>query len=172
MTTRQIIATPDPILRKKARAVAAITPEIRALMDDMMDTMREAPGVGLAAPQVGVSKRVIVVEYAEPPEAEDQPATAPKQYMLANPEIVRRSRTMANGTEGCLSVPGFSGLVERHTEVAVEGLNAHGDRVRIRARGWLARIFQHEIDHLDGILFTDRASKVNEIRPEEAHDNV
>jgi peptide deformylase len=152
--------------------VASITPEIRALMDDMLDTMREAPGVGLAAPQVGVSKRVIVVEYAELPDAEDQPAPTPKQYMLANPEIVRRSRTMVIGTEACLSVPGFTGQVERHTEVTVEGLNAHGDQVRIRARGWLARIFQHEIDHLDGILFTDRATKVVEIRPDEARDNV
>jgi peptide deformylase len=172
MAVRTIVSTPDLVLRKKARPLASISREVRTLMDDMVETLREAPGVGLAAPQIGISKRVIVVEYAEAPEEEDDSEPEPKLYMLANPEIVRRSRAMVKGVEGCLSVPGFSGDVERHVEVTVEGLNTHGDTVRIRAKGWLARIFQHEIDHLDGILFTDRATKVWELQPEETLDNV
>jgi peptide deformylase len=174
MTLRTIIAVPDPVLRKKAHKVASVTREIRTLMDDMVETLRVAPGVGLAAPQIGISQRVIVVEYAEEPE-EDEPKPTPKLYLLANPEIVRRSRALVSGHEGCLSVPGFSGDVDRHESVTVEALNPHGDTVRIRAKGWLARIFQHEIDHLDGVLFTDRAKKVwanaND-ESDESHDNV
>jgi peptide deformylase len=172
MSMRTIVSVPDPVLRKKARKVTSVTREIRALLDDMVETLRAAPGVGLAAPQIGISQRVIVVEYAEEPEEEGEPAPAPKLYLLVNPEIVRRSSAMVFGHEGCLSVPGFSGDVERHEGVTVEGFNPHGDKVRIRAKGWLARIFQHEIDHLDGVLFTDRATKVWAITNEETHDNV
>jgi peptide deformylase len=172
VTARLIVSVPDPVLRKKARAVTSVSRDIRKLMEEMVEVLREAPGVGLAAPQIGVSKRVIVVEYAEPPKSEEDPEPEPKLYLLANPEIVRRSRAMVAGVEGCLSVPGYSGTVERHVEVTVEAWNAHGDTVRIRAKGWLARIFQHEIDHLDGVLFTDRADKVWEILPEETTENV
>jgi peptide deformylase len=175
MTLRTIVSVPDPVLRKKARKVSSINREVRVLLEDMLETLRAAPGVGLAAPQIGISERVIVVEYAEDPEEEDAPPPTPKVYQLVNPELVRRSRAMVFGHEGCLSVPGFSGDVERHESVTVEGLNPHGDTVRIRAKGWLARIFQHEIDHLDGVLFTDRAAKVWAITnpdEDETHDNV
>lgn len=175
MTVRKILAVPEPVLRKKARKVAGITPDIRRLIDDMVETMRIAPGVGLAAPQVGVSQRVIVVEYAEEPEEprkEGEMPTAPVLYMLVNPEITRSSRAKVDGIEACLSVPGFTGDVVRHAEVVVKGYNAQGAPVRIRAKGWLARIFQHEIDHLDGILYVDRASKMWEIKPEDTTDNV
>ena len=111
------------------------------------------PGVGLAAPQVDVPLRVIVVEYGE--EDEEQ-----KLYAVVNPEIIRASPEHVSGTEGCLSIPGYAGEVERSVAVTVKGSNRRGQPVRIKAEGWLARIFQHEIDHLDGVLFTDRAESV------------
>jgi peptide deformylase len=182
MTVREIITEPNPLLRKKAKKVAKVTTEIRRLIEDMVETMRVAPGVGLAANQIGILQRVITVEYAEEPAAEataDEPAEEeappppePVLYMLVNPEITRRSREKVAGIEACLSVPGFAGEVERHVEVVVKGFNPQGAPVRIKAKGWLARIFQHEIDHLDGILYVDRADKVWEIRPEEMKENV
>lgn len=157
MTIRNIRVIDDPVLRRKAKKVDKITPEIRQLIDDMIETMRAAPGVGLAAPQVGVSERVIVVEYADDDDeaADDKPAKK-KLYALINPEIVWASDERVDGTEGCLSIPGWLGDVSRHEAVAVKGLNRSGQRVKINAQGWLARIFQHEIDHLDGVLYIDR----------------
>ena len=175
MALREIRTLPDPVLRKKARKVAKVSSETRRLIEDMIATMRDAPGVGLAAPQVGVSQRVIVVEYAEEkevPQPEDAPAPKPRLYALVNPMIVRASHETVIGTEGCLSVPGFCGDVNRFTEVTVEGTNQQGATVRIRAKAWLARIFQHEIDHLDGVLYVDRADKVWEIKPENTQENV
>ena len=160
MAKREIVTLPDPVLRLKARKVARGVDEVRQLMDDMVETMRVAPGVGLAAPQIGDSRRVIVVEYAEPPEQEGEPAKPPKLFALANPEIVRHSQTVVTGVEGCLSVPGLVGQVERFDAVTVQALNRQGHAVRIKASGWLARIFQHEMDHLDGTLFIDLASEV------------
>jgi peptide deformylase len=175
MTVREIRADPDPVLRKKARKVAAVTAELRRLIDDMVETMRAAPGVGLAAPQIGVGQRVITIEYAEEPENEPAEGEAPPKpvlYILINPEITRSSREKIIGIEACLSLPGFAGEVERHAEVVVKGFNSKGSPVRIRAKGWLARIFQHEIDHLDGMLYVDRATKMWEVKPEETQDNV
>jgi peptide deformylase len=160
MTVREIITLPDPVLRLKARKVPVVDDEIRQLINDMIETMRVAPGVGLAAPQVGDSRRVIVVEYAEPPEQEGEPAKPPKLYPLVNPEIVRHTQNLVTGAEGCLSVPGLIGQVERFDAVTVKGLNRQGQPVRIKAAGWLARIFQHEMDHLDGTLFIDRATEI------------
>jgi len=160
MTTREIVTLPDPVLRLKAHKVATVDDVIRRLIDDMVETMRAAPGVGLAAPQVGDSYRVIVVEYAEPPEQEGEPARPPKLHALVNPEIVRHSQGRVSGVEGCLSVPGYVGEVERFESVTVKGLNRQGRPVRIKATGWLARIFQHEIDHLNGTLFIDQANEV------------
>jgi peptide deformylase len=122
----------------------------------MVETMRAAPGVGLAAPQVGVPLRAIVIEYGD----DEDESVPPKLFTLANPEIVRASDTVELGTEGCLSIPNIIGDVERIDEITVRAHNRHGQPVRIKAHGWLARIFQHEIDHLDGVLFTDRALKV------------
>jgi peptide deformylase len=160
MAVREIVTLPDPVLRLKARKVPAVDDEVRQLINDMIETMRVAPGVGLAAPQVGDSRRVIVVEYAEPPEQEGELAKPPKLYPLVNPEIVRHSSDLVTGVEGCLSVPGLIGQVERFDAITVKGLNRQGQPVRIKATGWLARIFQHEMDHLDGTLFIDRASEV------------
>lgn len=167
MAIREIITPVNPVLRQKAKKVTTYNQALKTLVDDMVDTMREAPGVGLAAPQVAVGLRVIVVEYAEEPELPEdaepvEPAEPPKPklYKIVNPEIVKASEEMVTGAEGCLSLPGYNGQVPRHKAVAVKGFNLQGKPIKIKAEGWLARIFQHEIDHLDGILFIDRATKV------------
>lgn len=156
MALREIVTIPEPILRKKARKVTEFGPELQTLIDDMVETMREAPGVGLAAPQVASPLRVIVIEYGDE-ENEDAP---PKLYTMVNPEIVRVSEETVVGTEGCLSIPGFIGDVERLEQITVKGQNRHGQPMRVKADGWLARVFQHEIDHLNGVLFTDRALRI------------
>lgn len=156
MPVREIITHPAPVLRRKARKVTSFGPELQTLIDDMVETMRAAPGVGLAAPQVDVSLRVIVVEYAEG-EEENAPA---KLYTVVNPEISRMDDEKEIGTEGCLSIPGYLGEVDRSTAITVKGLNRRGQPFRLNADGWLARIFQHEIDHLDGVLFIDRTDEV------------
>jgi peptide deformylase len=162
MAIREITTLPDPVLRRKARKVSDFGPDLQVLIDDMVETMRVAPGVGLAAPQVALPLRVIVVEYGDPEEEE----APPKLYMLVNPEIARESRETELGTEGCLSIPGVAGEVERAAAVTVKGFNRHGKPVKIKAEGWLARIFQHEIDHLDGVLFVDRAERVWQVDTE------
>ena len=172
MATREIVTLPDPVLRQKARKVPAVTEDIRSLIDDMVETMRAAPGVGLAAPQVGDSRRVIVVEYAEPPEQEGEPARPPKLFTLVNPEIVRHAPDQVKGVEGCLSIPGYLGEVERFEAITIQGLNRAGQPVRIKAAGWLARIFQHEIDHINGVVFPDRSTRVWKPAPEETEDLV
>jgi peptide deformylase len=172
MTIKPIVYLPDPVLRRKAKTVERFTPELQTLIDDMIETMREAPGVGLAAPQVGISERVIVVEYPENDEEEDAPK---KLFAVVNPEIKEISDETDLGVEGCLSVPGLHGEVERAVAVTVKGQTRHGQPVKIKAKGWLARIFQHEIDHLNGVVFTDRATRVwkPELEPEEEFtDNV
>jgi peptide deformylase len=157
MAVREIITLPHQTLRRKARKVTDFGPDLNTLIDDMVETMRQAPGVGLAAPQVNAPLRVIVVEYPEKDDEEDAPA---KLFALVNPEIVRSSNETEIGTEGCLSIPNVLGEVERPTAVHVKGFNRRGQPVKIKANGWLTRIFQHEIDHLDGVLFVDRAERV------------
>lgn len=164
MAFREIVTVPDEVLRRKARKVTVFDANLQKLIDDMVETMREAPGVGLAAPQVGISERLIVVEYAEDDEEEDAPK---KLFVVANPEIVKASPETEKGIEGCLSIPGLVGEVERSLQVVIRGQNRRGQPVRIKAKGWLARIFQHEIDHLEGVLFTDRATRVWKPTPEE-----
>ena len=163
MAIRTIVTLPDPILRRKARPVAKFDGNLQSLIDDMIDTMRDAPGVGLAAPQVGISERVIVVEYAEPEEVEEgeEPREVePKLYVMVNPEIVKTSPETVMGVEGCLSIPTLVGEVERAQEVRIKGFNRRGQPMKLKADGWLARIFQHEIDHINGVVFTDRATQI------------
>jgi peptide deformylase len=162
MAIREIITVPDKILRGKARKVTSFGAELQTLIDDMVDTMREALGVGLAAPQVNAPLRVIVVEFNE---SEDE-ETPPKLYTVVNPKITRFSSDQDFGTEGCLSLPRIVGDVERPISVTVKGFNRRGQPLKIKASGWLARIFQHEVDHLDGVLFVDRADKVWQIEGE------
>ena len=170
MALRKIITLPETVLRRKARAITTIDKNLQTLIDDMIETMREAPGVGLAAPQIGLSERIIVIEYFEREEDEEKEDAPKRVWALLNPEIVKTSSEMLMGVEGCLSIPGLVGEVERHASVQVRGLNRHGKPVKIKAEGWLARIFQHEIDHLNGVLFTDRAIRVwkpqDDVEPE------
>jgi peptide deformylase len=171
MTLRKIVTLPEAVLRRKARTVTKIDKNLQTLIDDMIETMRDAPGVGLAAPQIGLSERIIVIEYFEREEDEEKEDAPKKVWSVLNPEIVKSSEETLLGVEGCLSIPGLVGEVERHTAVHVKGLNRHGKPLKIKAEGWLARIFQHEIDHLNGVLFTDRATRVwkpqDEVEPEQ-----
>ena len=163
MAIREIVFVPDPVLRKKAKTVTKFDEKLQTLIDDMVETMRDAPGVGLAAPQVGLSMRLIVVEYGD-----DEDEDAPKKlYAVVNPEIVSASEEMVEGVEACLSIPRIMGEVERHDKIVVKGLNRFGKPVKYKLSGWFARVFQHEIDHLDGILFTDRATKAWRVQEDE-----
>jgi peptide deformylase len=147
---RQILTYPDPFLATKAIPVRSVDGRIRELVRDMFDSMYASKGIGLAAPQIGVGKRVIVVDIS-PVEEEIAPLA------LVNPEIVGK-QGQVEGVEGCLSVPGIEGMVCRHESVTVRGADESGAPVTVEANGLLARVIQHEIDHLDGILFIDRLS--------------
>ena len=160
MALRTIVTLPEAVLRRKARAVTKFDKGLQTVIDDMIETMREAPGVGLAAPQIGLAERIIVIEYFEREEDEENEDAPRKVWAVLNPEIVKSSEEKVLGIEGCLSVPGLVGEVERHAAIQVKGLNRHGKPTKIKAEGWLARIFQHEIDHLNGVIFTDRATRV------------
>jgi peptide deformylase len=146
---REIRVMGDPVLRTKAEPISNINDETRQLVKDMFETMYLEDGVGLAAPQVGLGQRVIVVD------PRDEAVTP---FALVNPVIVELSEEVERGEEGCLSIPGLKDIVERSYAVVVAGLNENGEPVRIEAEALLARILQHEVDHLDGILFVDRVS--------------
>lgn len=154
MAIRRILTVENdnPTLRQKSKKVKRVTPAVQTLINDMVETMRAAPGMGLSAIQVGVPLRVIVVEL---PEDEEDPQSG-KLYALVNPEIVRASEEIVEMEEGCLSIPGYIGFIKRPEAVTVKGLNRRGKPVRVKARGLLARVLQHEIDHLEGVLFPDR----------------
>ena len=147
MAVRIIRKTDDPVLRKTAKQVQEITPVILKLLDDMQETMDAAQGIGLAAPQVGIQKRIFVIRTGKNDVLE-----------LINPEIVTTTGEETD-VEGCLSFPGLYGEVARAQEVEVAGLNREGKRIVVRGTGLLARALQHEFDHLDGILFVDKVSK-------------
>jgi peptide deformylase len=167
MTVRDIIRPDNPVLRKKAIRVTSFDSKFQTLVDDMVETMMEAPGVGLAAPQVAVSQRVIVVRLPDDEKSlEEYGEEAGKLYVVANPEIIKASKEIVEGQEGCLSIPGYFGLVDRHEKIVLTGQDRHGKPLRVKAAGWLARVFQHEIDHLDGRLYIDIASKVWEAKPD------
>jgi len=157
MAILDIVLAPAEVLRKKAKPVTKINASIRKLLDDMAETMYAAPGVGLAAPQVGVSKRVVVID---PQDGETG------LIELINPEITYREGWVL-GTEGCLSVPGYVGDVYRHERIKVVALDRMGRKVYYDVSGWLARIFQHEIDHLDGIMYTDKCTNLREVTDDE-----
>jgi len=147
MAVLPILTQESPILRQKAKRVPRVDSSIRKLIDDMVDTMVAAPGVGLAAPQVGVGLRVCVIK------------TDTNLHTLINPEMVKWEGEQI-GLEGCLSIPGYVGEVKRHMQVVARGLNRHGKSVKLKGDALLARAIQHEIDHLDGILFLDHLSLV------------
>lgn len=144
------------VLRRAARRVRTFDAQLHQLLDNMVETMHDAKGVGLAAPQIGVDQRITVIEY---PEDEDRPDETMHRYELINPEIVK-TKGAEVGQEGCLSLPGLAADVERATYVLVKAQDRYGKEVRFKAYDWLARIFQHEIDHLHGILMTERAKQI------------
>ena len=155
MSAIEILIYPDARLKKKTIPVKEITTELHSLLDDMIETMYEARGVGLAAPQVGVNIRVIVLDVTPRKEDEARKHGEPELIELINPEIVSfEGKVLAE--EGCLSVPGFSTVVKRYSQVKVKGLDRHGKEVELEAEDLLSRTLQHEINHLDGILFFDR----------------
>jgi peptide deformylase len=145
---RPILRLGDSILNEPARPVDVITPEIETLVDDMIETMYAAPGIGLAAPQVGVSLRIFVLDLS----VGRDPAAL---HVMINPEFVERDG-MQLEEEGCLSLPGFTATVARPKRVVVKGLNRQGDEHRLEGTGLMARALQHEVDHLNGCLFVDR----------------
>ena len=149
MAVREIALLGEEVLRKPAVDVEAVDDDLRALIRDMFETMYDAEGIGLAGPQIGVSQRIIVVDVRE----DDG-----KPFALINPKIQDTSKDTDRAEEGCLSIPGIAGVVERAQSVVVEGLDEKGGPVRIEADGLLARCLQHEIDHLNGVLFVDRLS--------------
>jgi peptide deformylase len=170
MPVRSIVFSDNPLLREKSRRVRRVSPATQQLIDDMVETMHAANGIGLAAIQVGVPERIIVVQLPPDPEQDaegEQDPNSGELYAVLNPELARKSREMEEGIEGCLSVPGWVGEVSRHESVTVKGLDHRGQRVRVKVDGLLARVFQHEIDHCDGILFTDHIEDPEKIRPVE-----
>lgn len=141
---REIKKHPDPILRKKCQEVEEITPEIKRLAEDMVETMEKNQGIGLAAPQVGVLKRIVVLQTEQGP------------AVFVNPKIIKKSKEKETLEEGCLSFPGFWLKIKRAREVEIEGLDIRGKKISVKAEGFIARILQHEIDHLDGVLIIDK----------------
>lgn len=153
MAILPILVAPNPVLKQKCTPVETVDDEIRQLLDDMLETMYDAPGVGLAAPQVGVSKRVIVVDCA-PRDGDPEP------MKLVNPEIVEQSKDLSVYDEGCLSFPDQYAEVERPSKVTIRYLDETGAEQSVDATGLLATCIQHEIDHLDGIVFVDHLSSL------------
>jgi peptide deformylase len=156
---RPILTFEHPALRQKAKKVARVDASIQRLIDDLVETMLDAPGAGLAAPQIGVGLRVCIVK------GDDS-----QIWSLVNPELVKHDGVQV-GYEGCLSYPGWVGEVARHETVVVKGRNRQGKGVRIKTSGFAARVFQHELDHLDGVLFIDRLTDLDTLqRVEELQD--
>ena len=159
MSVRPILSADAPVLREKAKRVKKYDASLRALVDEMFETLREAHGLGLAAPQVGLSLRLCVIDMP----ADEEEGTPARSFALVNPEIVRKLGEQTD-EEGCLSLPGYAGEVTRAAVVTVKGFDAEGKPIRIKGEGLLARCLQHEIDHLDGILFVDRLESLDKLR--------
>jgi|SRR5947209_8539903 len=161
MAVRRIVMVGEPVLKQRAKKVHRFDDPVQHLIDDLVDTVHAANGAGLAAPQIGVSLRAIVTLVDE------------KLNVVVNPEIVEESEEEIEADEGCLSLPGWYGPVRRKEKVTVRGQNRKGKPIKIRAEGWEARAFQHEVDHLNGILFTERMddrSKLHQVTSEEEED--
>lgn len=159
MAVRVIVQAPDPVLREKSRPVTKFNANLHKLLDDMAETMYHANGVGLAAPQIGILKRVIVIDVGD----------ENGLIEMVNPEIIEREGEQI-GPEGCLSIQGINGDVRRAMKVKVRGQDRHGNEIMMEGEEFLARAFQHEVDHLNGVLFTDIADRIYEIRQEESEE--
>jgi peptide deformylase len=157
MAVREILTVPHPVLKQVSQPVDKVDDALRALMDDMLETMYEAPGIGLAAVQIGVAKRIIVMDLARQDEE-------PQPRYFVNPEIVWRSEETQLCEEGCLSIPDVYDEVERPTKVKLRYLNYQGEQIEEDAEGMYAVCIQHEMDHLEGILFIDHLSRLKRDR--------
>ena len=153
MPKRNIIIEPDPILRKESKDLEKVDKNIQKLMDDMLETMYEAPGIGLAAVQIGILKRLIVIDISK--KEEDR-----NPLFLINPKITFKSKNTSIYEEGCLSLPGYYAEIERPAECHLEYINYYGEKKDLKAKGLLATCIQHEVDHLNGKLFIDYLSKL------------
>ena len=153
MSQRKIVIEPDPILREKSNTLETVDDELRKLLDDMLETMYAAPGIGLAAVQVGVLKRLIVIDISKDKEKKNP-------LFLINPEIISKSKHTSIQEEGCLSLPGHFAEIERPAECRIKFVDYNGKEKELKASGLLATCIQHEVDHLDGILFIDYLSKL------------
>jgi peptide deformylase len=166
----EIVTLGDPILRQPAEPVTCFDQELQQLIEQMIETMREAQGVGLAAPQVGRPLQLAVVETPPKVDEEGNEIENSRQlFTIVNPEIVWTSREVIDGIEGCLSIPGYLGEVERHHRIRLRAQDRYGNKVRLQLGGWTARIFQHEIDHLNGVLYIDRLTAPEHFWTEEAY---
>ena len=154
MTVRPILIAPDPALKATCEPVAEVDAEVCALMNDLLETMYEAPGIGLAAPQIGVLKRVCVIDV----HAKDE---EPQPVVMGNPEVVCRSDELITVEEGCLSIPGITGAVPRYLRIRYSGVDPSGREIEREASGFHARVVQHEIDHLDGLIFPMRMTDLS-----------
>jgi peptide deformylase len=166
MTVRRVLKMGEPLLRAVAQPVASFDSELAALVADMDDTMRALSGAGIAAPQIGVGLRVVIFELADNPR---YPQIAPVPYtVLVNPLVTPLSAEQDEGWEGCLSVPGMRGLVPRHRRIRYQGFDLHGVPIDRSVEGFHARVVQHEVDHLDGILFPQRVRDLRDFGFEDA----
>lgn len=173
MAVKEIVTSEHPVLRQKAKKLKKVDVSTQKLIDDMLDSMHEARGLGLAAPQIGVSLRVIVIEMPEDEDETDETVEAlprnkrkveysGEQYVLINPEIVKMEGEQF-GEEGCLSIPGYVGMIRRADKVTVKGLDRKGKEIKVKGEGLLARALQHEVDHLNGVLYTDLLEKPEDL---------
>ena len=153
MSKRRILIEPDPILRKKSQKLETVDDELRKLMDDMLETMYEAPGIGLAAVQIGILKRLVVIDISKEGQTK-------KPFFFVNPIITFKSENTSIHEEGCLSLPGHFAEIERPSECHLDYIDYYGKKKTLKASGLLATCIQHEVDHLDGILFIDYLSKL------------
>lgn len=168
MAVLDVVKLPDSILRQKTYPVTKFDEELQQLIDDMIDTMRDAPGVGLAAPQIGKPLKLTVIEtLADVDEDGNEIEGTRDLFVIANPEIVWTSRSEVTGIEGCLSIPGYVGEVERFEAIRVRAQDRHGKKIKLRLKDWTARIFQHEIDHLNGVLYIDKLTSADNLWTEE-----
>lgn len=162
MAVRPILTAEQPLLREKSKRVTRFGDALHSLVQDLFDSMRAVNGLGLAAPQIGILQRVFVVEMPAEYDEDDNEVAPAETYVLVNPEIIQ-ARGEEELEEACLSVPGYQGLVKRATYVVIKGQDANGRNVRYRAEGLLAQAFQHELDHLDGVLYLDRLESADKL---------
>ena len=168
MSLLDIVTLPNAILRQKVRPVTQFNDELQTLIDNMIETMRSANGVGLAAPQIGENRRLAVIEALPDYDEDDNEIPNTRDlFVIVNPEIVWTSNDVEDGIEGCLSIPGYLGEVERPLSIRVRAQDREGKKIKLKIGGWTARIFQHEIDHLNGVLFIDKLTAPENLWTEE-----